>query len=245
MSDAEKELARTLQELEALRTEYEELTYVVSHDLGGSLRAIEGFTDIISKKHVDRFDDKTKRQFSLITHNTTKGKVILEVLLEFSRLNTKSEPFSEVNCNALVEEAKQSLADLIMTSKAIITSTSLPTVTGDRKQLALLFQNLLKNALIFQESGNQSEIFIQAEKKGENWQFALKDNGIGIQSNLTEKIFRILRRAVGEDEYSGAGMGLAVARKIVKRHQGDIWVESEIGTGSIFFFTISSVLQHD
>jgi len=246
MNDVEKQLARTQKELEELKAEYEEFAYVVSHDLSGPFRTIEAFANIIAKKHADSFDDKTKQHCSLIAKDSTKGKAILEVLFEFSRLNTKvkAEPFSEVDCNELVEEAKISLADLIAASMAKITSSSLPTVTGDRRQLALLFHNLLKNALVFQESGNQTEIYIKAGQKGEYWQFAIKDNGIGIQSNLTEKIFKVLRRAVGEDEYPGAGMGLATAKKIIQRHHGDIWVETEKGVGSIFFFTIDKSLPH-
>lgn len=244
MSDVEKQLARTQKELEALKAEYEEFAYVVSHDLSGLFRTIEGFSNIIAKKHADSLDDKTKRHFSLIASDSTKGNAIFEVLLEFSRLNKKAEPFSEVDCNELIEEAKNSLVDLISTSMAIVTSTSLPTVTGDRRQLALLFHNLLKNALVFQEPGNQPKISIKTEQKGEYWQFAIKDNGIGIQSNLTEKIFKVLRRAVGEDEYPGAGMGLATVKKIIQRHHGDIWVETEKGVGSTFFFTIDKSLQH-
>lgn len=240
-----KQLEETQQKLEAVEAEYQEFAYIVSHDLSGPLRAIEGFASIIAKNHADNFDDKTNRHLDRIVSGTESGKTIVAALLGLSRLNTKVEPFAEVDSNEVVREVEAELSDLIEATTAQVNVSNLPAFPMDKKQITQVFYHVLQNALTYQTEGNQPDIHITVEEKDNNWLFSVADNGIGIKPKQVEKTFKPLRRAVRDRDYPGIGMGLAIAKKILQRHNGDIWVESEEGTGSTFYFTIAKDLQNE
>ncbi|HIE30943.1 MAG TPA: GHKL domain-containing protein, partial [Methanosarcinales archaeon] len=158
-------------------------------------------------------------------------------LLTFSRVGTRGKPFKSTDCALVLEQTLANLQMAIEDRGAVITHDALPTVMADDSQLVQLFQNLIENAIKFQ-SEDPPRIHISAEQKGDEWVFSVADNGIGIEPEFFDRIFVIFQRLHGVDEYSGTGIGLAVCKKIVERHGGHIWVESEPGKGSTFYFTI-------
>lgn len=241
----EDELAQAKEELEAIKAEYQEYVYVVSHDLIAPLRQIEGFAQIVHTKHADKFDEKTNRHFDLIVSGAEKGRNILDALLDYSRLSTRAKPVSSVNCQEVIDEVTSELSALIEGSGAQIACTEIPVIIADSKQVYQIFYHLIHNALHYQFAGNSPRISIEAIENEHDWQFCVKDNGMGVPDHLTDKIFTILRRAVTDKEYSGIGMGLAVTRQIVHRHGGRIWIVSEKNIGSSFNFTITKDLQCD
>lgn len=238
MNSKEEELAEIKKKLAALQSEYDEFAYIVSHDLGAPFRQIEGFSEIILSKLGDSFDEKTKRHFGLIASGAQNGKAIIRGLLEYSRLNTASEPFIEVNCNEVLKDAKASLSELIQSSNAKITSSDLPVIVADKTQITQLFRHLLKNALIYQRENISPKVEISVNKTQKKWRFSISDNGTGIRETHEESIFKVLRRGVKENGPTGDGMGLALAKKILVRHDGSIWLEESSEKGAVFCFEI-------
>lgn len=243
MKNIENKLAKAQEELNVLKAEYEEYAYVVSHDLIAPLRQIEGFSNIIYAKHADQFDDKTKRHFDLIVSGAEKGKDILDALLDYSKLNTPAKPFSPVDSKQIIDGVTNKLTSMIEESSADISCVDTPLVIGDSAQLHQVFYHLIHNALHYQYPGKSPTVSIDARETEDHWQFCINDNGIGIPDHLTEKVFTILRRAVTDKEYSGIGMGLAIAKKIVQCHGGRLWVVTKKNAGSSFYFTIAKELQ--
>lgn len=241
----EDELAKAQEELAALRIEYEQYVYVVSHDLIAPLRQIEGFAHIVYDKHANQFDDKTKRHLQLIVSGAQKGRRILDALMEYSRLNTRCEPFSAINCQEIIDEVINDLSSVIETSGAKITCTDIPVVVGDQQQLYQVFYHLMHNALHYHISDSVPTLSVSVSGARNEWQFCVKDNAMGVPDQLKDKIFTVLKRAVSDKEFSGIGMGLSIARKIVQRHGGRIWVASEQDVGTSFCFTLAKDLPHE
>ncbi|MBL4629621.1 MAG: hypothetical protein JKY14_00110 [Paraglaciecola sp.] len=237
-----EKLASTQQELDVLKAEYQEFVYIVSHDLKAPLRQISGFTEMIAEKYAESIDDKSKRHVELILRGSEKANQILQVLTDYSRLNTLSEPFTGIDCNVTVEDIKQQLADLIEHSGAEITVVDLPEIVGDQAQISQVFYHLIHNALYYQHPENKPKIVIEAKEFTHLWQFCIRDNGIGIPVNLTEKIFKVLRRAVPDKKYLGMGVGLAIAKKILARHGGELWLAKPHEVGSSFYFTLPKII---
>lgn len=239
MESVEKKLKRVERELENLKKEYQEYAYTISHDLSAPLRSIEGFAAIISKDNANNFDDKTKKNFDYIVKASENIKEIISALLDYSRLSSKDNIFTQIDCNDLFNNVKEQLKEVIDQSKATISIQNLPQIQGDRDQLFKAFHHLLQNALLYRKDGCRPEIYITCKDKKNIWEFSIKDNGIGIKDNLQDKIFKVLRRAVSNKKYQGMGMGLTIAQKIIKKHGGDIWVKSTLNNGSSLFFTIT------
>ena len=172
-----------------------------------------------------------------IVDGGTRMDALVNDLLEYSRITSQMKPIEPTDMNAVVRDALHFLAISIHENKAKIHIDMLPVVSVDRLQMTLLFQNLLSNALKFR-GGDAPEITISAVRQNEDWVFSVKDNGIGIESDYSEKIFQIFQRLHTREQYPGTGIGLAICRRIVERHDGRIWVESVEGKGSTFFFTI-------
>lgn len=239
------ELEKVNQELTALKAEYEEFVYITSHDLSAPLRQIEGFAEMIISKHGDSFDEKTKRHFALIHNGTTQATQILTAIKAYSRLNTRAQPFTLINCSEIMAQVLENLSPLITETAASITCSELPSIIGDSEQIKLLFECLIENALIYQLKDNKPVIFISAKDDDDFWQFCISDNGIGVPDNLTEKIFKVLRRGVSNKKYPGLGMGLAIAKKILQKHQGDISLNVDNNIGSTFTFKIAKDLPYE
>ena len=241
----ENELDKVKQELAELKAEYEEFVYIVSHDISAPLRQIESFSEIIVSKHGDSFDEKTKRHFELINNGSTQATQIMNAIKSYSRLNTRAKPFTSFNSNNIVAKALDNLSSLITKTGASITCADLPTIIGDEEQVSLLFKCLIENAITYQLPGNKPVISVSASDDKHYWHFRITDNGIGVPENLTEKIFKVLRRGVSSKKYPGLGMGLAIAKKILQKHHGDISVALNNDQGAAFSFKIAKDLPNE
>lgn len=241
----DSELEKVKQELASLKAEYEEFVYIVSHDLSAPLRQIKGFSEIVVSKHSDSFDEKTQRHFGLIYDGSTQAELIIDAIKSYSRINTRAKPFALCDSNKIVADAMSSLSTLITETDASITCANLPTIIADSEQIQLLFECIIKNSLIYQPPDNKPVIFISASDEEDFWQFCISDNGIGVAENLTEKIFKVLRRGVSSKKYPGLGMGLAITKKILQKHQGDINVAASNEQGAAFTFKIAKDLPYD
>lgn len=232
-----KSLKAKTDELERSNKELAQFAYIASHDLQEPLRTVAGFTQLIEKRYKDKLDKDGREFIDYIIDGTVRMHLMINDLLVYSRLNTGDKSFKMVDCNDVMEKALQNLKAQIAQRKAAVTSDKLPTVYGERTQLLHLFQNLISNGIKYNDK-EIPEIHVSAKKLNGQWFFSFSDNGIGIESKYHEKIFNIFYRLHGKGEYSGTGIGLAICRKIVEAHGGRIWVESWIGKGSVFYFTI-------
>ncbi len=239
MRDSQQEIEQLQIRLKEVEEEYENFSYIVSHDLKACLRSIDGFSNLIAEKHADDFDDETLGHFNRISNNAKHAKDILSVLLKFAHTSKGKQSFTLCHCNEIFEQVKEMLSPLIEKSNAKITYPDLPNVMGNKDHLTTIFFNLLQNALIYHKDNSPVEIEISCDEKPDQWQFSIKDNGIGIKENMTKTIFEPLKRGVSNKKYpDGLGMGLAFCQKILKYHDGKIWLESDIGEGSIFYFSL-------
>jgi light-regulated signal transduction histidine kinase (bacteriophytochrome) len=171
----------------------------------------------------------------------TRMQALINALLSYSRIGTKGKAFEPVNCNDVFNTALKNLQLAIEESKAVVTHSPLPTVIGDATQLGQLFQNLIGNAIKFRGDDKPPAIHVSTEQNGKEWVFSFRDDGIGIDSQFSERIFIIFQRLHRKEEYPGTGIGLALCKKIVERHGGRIWVESEPAKGATFWFTIPTL----
>lgn len=234
----EQKLERVQNELDALRDEFSNYAYSVSHDLAAPLRQIDGFANIIQSKYEDKFDDKTKSYLDKIIKGAELGAQIIEAQLEYSRLCTESVQVSSVDCNALVSDTIAQLSEVIQLTKAEVSYSELPIIQGDTKQLSKLFYHLIHNALHYQKPGSHPIVSIVAKNLENGWEFCIKDNGIGITDRQIDRVFVVFRRAVRKNEYPGSGMGLAIAKCVVQHHGGKIWIQSTLDSGSSVHFTL-------
>jgi len=235
--DAEKKLKNTLMDLERSNKELEQFAYVSSHDLQEPLRKIKNYSDLLVIRNRDKLDEKGKKYLDIISRGATRMQKLIDDLLGISRVSTRGEELGKVDTKILIQDVQNNLKREILKSRAEIIHTDLPEIIGDKKQLFLLFQNLISNALKFKNNATP-EIIISCEDKVTEWVFAIKDNGIGFDMKYAEKIFTIFQRLHTRDEYVGTGIGLAMCKKIVERHGGKIWAESHPGKGAIFYFNI-------
>jgi len=225
-------------ELEKSNAELVQFAYVASHDLQEPLRAVAGCAQLLQKVCGTKLDERANELIRHTVEGAMRMQTLIEDLLAVSRVNTTTEPLKQVDSNASLKLALTNLAITIRESGAVIKHDTLPKVNGDAGQLAQLFQNLIGNGIKFRKPEGNPEIEIKAQRNGGNWLFKVHDNGIGIAPEYKDRIFAIFQRLHTREVYSGTGIGLAICKRIVERHAGDIWVESEIGKGSTFCFTI-------
>lgn len=232
------DLARRADELAASNAELERFAYIASHDLQEPLRMVSSFLQLLQKKYSGQMDARADQYIHYAVDGAERMEALIMDLLEYSRVGTGKEGFGWVDTAAVMSEVGEIFREKIVAARARIEIGGLPTVWGDKVQLTQLLQNLLSNALKY-HSGEPPLIRIRAEGENGHWQFAVEDNGIGIDPLFFEKIFIIFQRLHNRNDYSGTGIGLAVCKKIVERHGGKIWVESDQHSGSTFYFTIN------
>jgi PAS domain S-box-containing protein len=234
---AEENLKRVAQELARSNEELRQFASVASHDLHEPLRAVTSFCRLLQRRCQGQLDTAADEYIGFIVDGATRMQELLEDLLEYTRVGTRGKSFQPTECSAVLDRVLASLRIAVQESAAVVTRDSLPVVLGDATQLAQLFQNLIANAIKFR--GQETpRIHFTAERQGSAWLCSVRDNGIGIDPRNAERIFVIFQRLHAREEYEGTGIGLAVCKKIVERHGGRIWVESRLGQGSAFFFTL-------
>jgi signal transduction histidine kinase len=235
---ARDKLARQAQELTRSNVELEQFAYVASHDLQEPLRMVRSYLQLLERRYKGRLDENADEFIHFAVDGATRMQGLINDLLEYSRVGTHGKPFESTDCNVVLEKALMNLQIAIEEADAEITHDDLPTVMGDQVQLAQLLQNLIGNSIKFRQEHTQSQIHVGIGRRDGEWLFSVEDNGIGIDSQYFERVFQIFQRLHSSEEYEGTGIGLAVCKKIVERHGGRIWVESEPGQGSTFYFTV-------
>jgi signal transduction histidine kinase len=235
--EAEKGLKRISEELKRSNADLQHFAYAASHDLQEPLRVIEGFINLLARRYEGKLDAKAAEFIGFAIEGVKGMRALIKDLLEYSRVGTGDMNLIPTDFSEVVDRAVFNLRTAVEESGAAITRDLLPTIRADQAQISRLFQNLIGNAIKF--CGKKTpDIRISAEKGEHVWTFFVRDNGIGIDPENTERIFAVFQRLHTKEEYSGTGIGLAICKRIVERHGGRIWVTSEKGKGSTFSFTI-------
>ena len=234
---AQNSLRDIINKLKNSNRELEQFAYVASHDLQEPLRMVSSFTQLLERRYKDRLDDDADDYIDFIVEGAQRMKNLIDDLLAFSRLNTEIREFEIILMEVALDDVLTNLKASIKENNAQITYDTLPTINGDPLQINQLLQNLIANAIKF-HGENPPLIHISAQEFGKDWLFSINDNGIGIDKDHQEQIFNIFKRLHTRDQYEGTGIGLSICKRIVQRHGGKIWVESEPGKGSTFYFTI-------
>ncbi len=232
----EADLARKVDELARSNADLEQFAYVASHDLQEPLRMVTAYTQLLAERYRGKLDENADKFIGYASEGALRMQVLIQDLLAFSRVGRK-EASKSFDCNDVVKETLLALTSAIQESGAVVTHGELPTLWADRTQIVQLFQNLIGNAIKF-HGKEPPAVSVQAEKVGEQWQFSVSDNGIGIEPQYAENVFVVFQRLHGRSEYAGNGIGLAICKKIVECYGGKIWVESQGGPGSSFKFTM-------
>ena len=235
---AEDKIKRYAEELKRSNQELEQFAYVASHDLQEPLRTVSSFSQLLARRYHGKLDADADEFITFVVEGATRMQTLINDLLAFSRIGTRGSGFAPVACEEILQIAKDNLGVTIAESGAMITHDLLPALVADQTQLTQLFQNLFSNAIKFRRREEAPRIHVSAVRQDGAWHFSVRDNGIGIAAQYFDRIFIIFQRLHGREEYSGTGIGLAICKKIVERHGGRMWVESEPGTGSTFHFTI-------
>jgi PAS domain S-box-containing protein len=235
--DAEAALSHAHEELKRSNAELAQFAYVASHDLQEPLRMVSSYTQLLVRRYGDKLDEDAKEFMGYIVDGAGRMKQLIEDLLAYSRVGTRGKNFQRVALEAPLRRAIGNLRAGIEEAGAAITYDALPTVQADELQLSQLFQNLIGNALKFR-STSVPRIHVFSKEKENEWEIVVQDNGIGIEPAYFERIFMVFQRLHSKGEYPGTGIGLAICKKVVERHDGRIWVESRVGEGSGFHFTL-------
>lgn len=239
---AADELKRVNEELRRSYAELEQFAHVASHDLQEPLRMITSYLQLIERRYDALLDDDGREFIHFAVDGAKRMKALIKDLLDFSRTGTDAANRQAVEARLLLENALTNLKTAIEESGAQITTDPLPTIVADPILFTQVFQNLIANAIKFQK-GTAPSVHISVQRQAREWIFSVRDNGIGIEPHHRDRIFRIFERLHNSEQYSGSGIGLAITRKIVERHGGQIWVESQPGTGSTFHFSISAEVE--
>jgi PAS domain S-box-containing protein len=234
---AEEELARQAEKLARSNAEQEQFVYAASHDLQEPLRTVASYIQLLAKRYQGKLGQDADEFIGFAVDGVTRMQRLIQGLLEYSRIGSSSRPFELIACDSVVREAIKNLEVGIRESDAVVTNDPLPSVKGDAVQFIQLFQNLIGNSIKFQ-GADPPHVHITAKRANGGWVFSVQDNGIGIDPQYSKRIFEIFQRLHSQADYPGTGIGLAICTKIVERHGGRVWVESEPGKGATFYFTI-------
>ncbi len=241
---AEEALAKKAEELARSNADLEQFAYVASHDLQEPLRMVARYTQLLARRYKDKLDADALEFIQYAVDGANRMQQLINDLLTYSRVGSSAQEFQRVDCSTILGQTIANLRDAIEATGALVTNDDLPTVLGDGTQFIQLCQNLVGNALKFRSS-NAPQVHVSAVARSrpgsgpdKEWLFAVRDNGIGIDPQFADRIFVIFQRLHTQAQYPGTGIGLAICKKIVERHGGHIWVQSQLGQGATFFFTL-------
>jgi signal transduction histidine kinase len=234
---AEENLKQTLAELERSNQELEQFAYVASHDLQEPLRMVSSFTQLLAQRYHDRLDQDAKEFIAFAVDGASRMQRLIQDLLAYSRVGTRGAGFAPTDADAALRAALGNLQAAIRETGAEVIHDPLPSVWADATQLTQVFQNLIGNAIKFHGDA-PPRVRVSATPNGDDWVFAVADNGIGIDPQYCDRVFVIFQRLHSGDRYPGTGIGLALCQRIVQRHGGRLWVESTPGQGATFYFTM-------
>jgi signal transduction histidine kinase len=232
-----EQVRRHAKALEARNEELEQFAYVASHDLQEPLRIVISYVQLLARQYEGKLDEDADIFINYAIDAAMRMRNLISDLLSYSRLDSRGKSFVETDMNEILDLVLADLSLSITENEASITHDPLPTVMADSTQMSQILLNLISNAIKF-KGENKPEIHITALRQNAFWQFSVQDNGIGIEEQYTDRIFAIFQRLHTVEEYPGTGIGLAICKKIIERHKGEIWVESLPGQGTTFFFTI-------
>jgi PAS domain S-box-containing protein len=230
-------------ELERSNLELQQFAYVASHDLQEPLRMITSYLQLLDNRYGSKLDEDAHDFIKYAVDGASRLQMLIIGLLEYSRVSTHGDPFKKIDLKKIIPVILKDLEVQIMEAEAVVEYGELPEINGDESQIVRLFQNLIQNGIKFRRKGVKPHVIISSEKNGSDYIFCVKDTGIGIEKQYFERIFIIFQRLHSKDEYPGTGIGLSLCKKIVERHGGKIWIESELGEGASFYFTIPGGIQ--
>lgn len=233
----EDKLRRTVEELGRSNAMLQQFARIASHDLQEPLRVLQGYVGLLNSRYKEALDENGKDFLKYIDDATGRMERLIKGILEHATVTHSTKRFEVVNVSSALDDACANLEQRILDTGAVISRGYLPDIYANRVLLTQLFQNLIGNALKFQND-SAPRIHISAEKYDRFWRFDIQDNGIGIEPEYKERIFGMFKRLHSSQKYPGSGLGLAICKAIVDQHNGAIWVESEMGKGSHFYFTI-------
>lgn len=219
-------------------TELEKFAYITSHDLREPVRSIVGFAQLLQKRNMDKLDNESQEFVKNIIDSAQRMNTLIHGLLDYSRITAQGKAFVPCDLNVLLRKVVSDLSISIEESGTELVIANLPVVNADELQIRQLFQNLISNSIKFRKSSQRSVIYIKAERQEGRWLFMVQDNGIGLDMKYCDKVFQIFSRLHTSDKYEGTGIGLALCKRIVERHGGEIWLQSEVGEGTTFYFTL-------
>ena len=236
-------LRKRTAELETANKELEAFSYSVSHDLRAPLRAISGFTQILTEDYSHKLDDEAKRIFGVVTQNVRRMGQLIDDLLNFSRIGKKPIRIAPIDIEQITRDASEELKPIMAGRKIEIIRKELPTTYGDRLLIRQVVQNLLANAIKFTSTREKAVIEICGQEGEKENTYSIKDNGVGFDMQYAHKLFGVFQRLHKADEFEGTGVGLAIIQRIIHRHGGRVWAEGRVGQGATFYFTLPQIKE--
>jgi light-regulated signal transduction histidine kinase (bacteriophytochrome) len=233
----ENKLAVTMDKLKQSNAELEQFAYVASHDLQEPLRMVASYVQLLERRYKGKLDSDADEFINYAVDGANRMRGLIDDLLTYSRVSRLGKPFEPVDLEATMEIVLSNLQASIRDANAVITHDKLPNIIADSGQLAQLFQNLIGNAIKF-HGKEPPHIHVSVKSQETEYLFSVKDNGIGIDPQYFDRLFKIFQRLHTKQEYPGSGIGLVICKKIVERHGGRIWLESQVGKGSTVYFTL-------
>jgi light-regulated signal transduction histidine kinase (bacteriophytochrome) len=233
----------TMDELIRSNKELEQFAFVASHDLQEPLKIISLYLQILKRKQNGGLEEKADENISSILEKAERMQKLIQSILSYAQVGKGAIQFKEIDSNVALTQAIENLKVTIKENSAQIRCANFPVIMGDEIRITQLFQNLINNAIKFCKKGESPIIDISVKQKDDRWLFSIQDNGIGVERDQIKNIFEIFKRLHPQSEYVGSGIGLALCRRIVESHGGNIWAESEVGKGAVFYFTIPKILE--
>jgi light-regulated signal transduction histidine kinase (bacteriophytochrome) len=234
----QKERAKLVVELEKANEELQQFAYVASHDLQEPLRMVTSYTQLLERRYKDKLDDDARDFISYAVDGANRMQKLINDLLIYSRVTTHSKSYQHVDMSSVLGQVISNLQILMEENTAIITNDDLPVIWAEESQMVQVLQNLMTNAIKFKKKSDYPIIHVSCTRKNNEYEFSVKDNGIGIDQQYQERVFTIFQRLHSTREYPGTGIGLSINKRIVDRHGGRIWFEPNENGGTTFFFTI-------